>query len=39
MSPVTSSDSGGSSTGLALLVLGLLMVLRNKNGLYQDCWK
>lgn len=39
VSPVTSSDSGGSSTGLALLVLGLLMVLRNKNGLYQDCWK
>ncbi|GIA94521.1 GlyGly-anchored extracellular serine protease VesA [Vibrio cholerae] len=34
VSPVTSSDSGGSSTGLALLVLGLLMVLRNKNGLY-----
>ncbi|HDZ9289921.1 S1 family peptidase [Vibrio cholerae] len=39
VSPVTSSDSGGSSTGLALLVLGVLMVLRNKNGLYQDCWK
>ncbi|ENM3927891.1 GlyGly-anchored extracellular serine protease VesA [Vibrio cholerae] len=34
VSPV--SDSGGSSTGLALLVLGLLMILRKKNGLYQD---
>ncbi|ENM3850456.1 GlyGly-anchored extracellular serine protease VesA [Vibrio cholerae] len=30
VSPV--SDSGGSSTGLALLVLGLLMILRKKNG-------